>query len=269
MFLGTVDLFDFDYDQMRLFSRRALQILVQQGVTLDVLTTTVHGGGYGLDVGEAAQSLVLGFSEGLMKHAAGKVRKICFVDRGESVVRLISAAIGELGVGHRFETIQPPRTDEKRSFTSGDRLAAENWADAKRRADAMQTPKEHVFVAMPFSEQFEDVYEFGIYNPVRSCGYICEKVDETSFTGDILQRIRQRIENAKLVIADLTEARPNVYLEVGYAWGRNVPVVFVARKGESLHFDVSTHRCLFYHSIRQLARDLETLLRGLGQTPPD
>ena len=77
-----------------------------------------------------------------------------------------------------------------------------------------------VFVAMPFAEEFEDVYEFGIYEPVRKCGYICERVDETHFAGDILQRIKDRIQAAKFVLADLTGGRPNVYLEVGYAWGQ-------------------------------------------------
>ena len=66
-----------------------------------------------------------------------------------------------------------------------------------------------------------------------------------------------------MVIADLTEGRPNVYLEVGYAWGRGVPVIFVAKKGEKLHFDVSTHRCLFYGRFTQLAKELEELIRGI------
>jgi hypothetical protein len=54
-----------------------------------------------------------------------------------------------------------------------------------------------------------------------------------------------------------------VYLEVGYAWGRGVPVIFVAKKGEQLHFDVSTHRCIFYGRFSQFAKDLEKLIRGI------
>ena len=116
---------------------------------------------------------------------------------------------------------------------------------------------------MPFAEEFQDVYEFGIYGPARKCGYICERVDDASFAGDILQAIRTRIETASLVVAELTGARPNVYLEVGYAWGKGIPVVFVAKQGEPLHFDVQTHRCIYYRTIGQLARDLEGLLAGL------
>jgi hypothetical protein len=116
---------------------------------------------------------------------------------------------------------------------------------------------------MPFSEEFQNVYEYGIYPAVRNCSFICERVDETHFTGDVLCRIREGIEGASLVIADLTEGRPNVYLEVGYAWGRGVPVILVAKKGEQLHFDVSTHRCLFYGKFSQFVQDLEKLIRGV------
>ncbi len=119
---------------------------------------------------------------------------------------------------------------------------------------------------MPFSEEFQNVYEFGIYPAVRNCGFICERVDETHFAGDVLGRIRSGIEAADLVVADLTEGRPNVYLEVGYAWGRGVPVIFVARKGEKLHFDVSTHRCIFYGRFRDFASELEELIRGIEAT---
>lgn len=107
------------------------------------------------------------------------------------------------------------------------------------------------------------VREGQIYPAVRNCGFICERVDETHFTGDILARIRNGIETAAIVIADLSQGRPNVYLEVGYAWGRNKPVIFLARKGEEPHFDVRGHRCLFYGRFKDLAQDLEDLMRGL------
>ena len=76
-------------------------------------------------------------------------------------------------------------------------------------------------------------------------------------------RIISRISTAEFVVAELTGARGNVYLEVGFAWGRNIPVVTLAREGEKLHFDVSTHRCIFYRTIGQLAKELEKLVRGV------
>jgi hypothetical protein len=119
---------------------------------------------------------------------------------------------------------------------------------------------------MPFVEEFEDVYQFGIYSTVRRCGYICEKVDESVFAGNIVDRIMDGIRNARFVIADLTLEKPNVYLEVGYAWGMNKPVLLVAREGQRLHFDLSHHKCLFYKTIGKLAESLEkNVLEMFGQ----
>jgi hypothetical protein len=119
---------------------------------------------------------------------------------------------------------------------------------------------------MPFQEDFEDVYQFGIYNAVRRCGYVCEKVDETVFAGSIVDRITDGIKGADFIIADLTLERPNVYLEVGYAWGLNRPVILVAREGQRLHFDLSHHKCIFYRRIGKLAEELErAILKMFGR----
>jgi nucleoside 2-deoxyribosyltransferase len=80
-----------------------------------------------------------------------------------------------------------------------------------------------------------------------------------------MEWVRQRIESAALVVADLTTANPNVYLEVGYAWGRGLPTVLLCKDTADLKFDVRGQRCLIYKSIRQLevslTRELTTLLK--------
>ncbi len=124
--------------------------------------------------------------------------------------------------------------------------------------------KPRVFVAMPFSEEMGDVFYYGIQNPVRQLGYICERVDQEAFTGDILEQVKMRIENAEIVIADLTGSNPNVYLEVGYAWGKGRPTVLVANKKDDLKFDVRGQRCLKYQSIKDLEKLLTTELKNLG-----
>ena len=116
---------------------------------------------------------------------------------------------------------------------------------------------------MPFMEEFEDIYQFGIYSAVRRCGYVCEKVDESVFAGSIVDRITDGIRNAAFVVADLTLERPNVYLEVGYAWGLNLPVILVAKEGQRLHFDLSHHKCIFYRTIGKLSESLEKTIRDM------
>ncbi len=85
------------------------------------------------------------------------------------------------------------------------------------------------------------------------------------FEGLIIQRILARIASARVVVAELTGANPNVYLEVGYAWALKVPTVLVARSPDELRFDVKGHRCLMYGgSIRELEKLVTAELRSLG-----
>ena len=125
--------------------------------------------------------------------------------------------------------------------------------------------KPHAFVAMPFTRQMDDVYYFGIEAPVHAAGMLCERVDQASFTGHILDQIRERIETASVVIADLTGANPNVYLEVGYAWGKGRPTILLVQDVSDLRFDVKSQRCLVYDRIIDLARLLSTELQHLHQ----
>jgi hypothetical protein len=78
--------------------------------------------------------------------------------------------------------------------------------------------------------------------------------------------VRQRISSAKLVVADLSSANPNVYLEVGYAWGCRVPTVLLAKEVTDLKFDVKGQRCIVYKSIKHLEDALRNELRGLPAT---
>ena len=73
----------------------------------------------------------------------------------------------------------------------------------------------------------------------------------------MIEWVKTRIASAALVVADLSDANPNVYLEVGYAWGCGRPTVLVVRDTSQLKFDVRGQRCLVYKRIK----DLEALLR--------
>jgi hypothetical protein len=88
-------------------------------------------------------------------------------------------------------------------------------------------------------------------------------MDHVAFTGEIIGWLQQRIETSDIVIAELSGSNPNVYLEVGYAWGKRRPTILVAPKVEELAFDVQGHHCLIYNSIRDLDKQLTRELAGL------
>ncbi|MGZ9166811.1 MAG: hypothetical protein ACXW4U_16685, partial [Anaerolineales bacterium] len=120
-----------------------------------------------------------------------------------------------------------------------------------------------IFVAMPFDKKMDDIFHYGIRNAVNNAGFLCERVDEVVFTGDILDLIKRRIGKASLIIADLSMANANVYLEVGYAWGLGIPTMLIVQDAQELKFDVKGQKCIIYSGIRELEEKLSKELPGL------
>jgi hypothetical protein len=248
LFLGTPRLRKFRYAEMTQFTRQAIKIIADKRLPVRTLTTTVHGAGYGLDVAEALRALIFGFQQGLATSPLPQLEKIVFVERNTRRCELLQTLL------QGVEIVSAPHAAAPGQPTSAPATATLNVGTTPAAEPAK---KKVVFVAMPFTEEFEDVYQFGIYSTIRRCGYMCEKVDESAFAGSIVDRIMDGIRNAEFIVADLSQEKPNVYLEVGYAWGMNKPVILVAREGQRLHFDLSHHKCIFYKNIGKLAESLE------------
>lgn len=124
-------------------------------------------------------------------------------------------------------------------------------------------PKKRLFVAMPFSLEMEDRFFYGMQRAADETGFSCDRVDKDAFTGDILKRVKDGIDNSVAVVADLTTSNPNVYLEVGYAWGIQKPTILLIQDVNELCFDVRGQRCLKYSSIRSLEEVLTSELEAL------
>jgi hypothetical protein len=116
----------------------------------------------------------------------------------------------------------------------------------------------------PVAKEFDDRFHYGIQRAAETAGLLCERADLTSFVGDVLVWVRERIASAAFVVADLTTANPKMYLEIGYAWGREVPTVLLVSDMRDLRFDVRAQRCLVYDgSIRRLEELLTLELNAL------
>jgi hypothetical protein len=123
--------------------------------------------------------------------------------------------------------------------------------------------KPNIFVAMPFDETMDDIYHYGIQGAVNKAGFLCERADLSSFTGDVMEWVKKRISKATFLIADLSHANPNVYLEVGYAWGLNKPTILLVQNVSDLKFDIKSQRCLLYKKISELENKLCKELKNL------
>ena len=256
MFVGVAKLQAFRYREIREFSRRVLTALAAERPDARSVAMTLHGPGYGLDEAESFRAEVAGLVDAVTTDACpAALEAVTFVEQDEECFDVLEVVLDELAPGG---AIMADRCQHVRRLSAS---AAESFRSAGYRS----ADKPHVFVAMPFEKRMKDVYLYGIEKPVRELGFLCERADHAVFTGDVLQWVRERIETADLVIADLTGANPNVYLEVGYAWGCGKPTLLLADPAEKLRFDVQGHRCLVYDTISDLEEKLRAELKTLAR----
>jgi len=121
------------------------------------------------------------------------------------------------------------------------------------------------FIAMQFSDTYDDVYDDAIKPLVQEIGYEPVRVDEISQPGIILNDIWGQITESSVVIAEVTEPNPNVYYEIGVAHALGKPTILLAQRGTSLPFDLGPHRCIFYdNTIPGRGRLLDSLRSSLA-----
>jgi len=256
LFVGVPDLDDFGYREIREFSRRVLSALAGAAPETTTVVATLHGANYGLDEVEAFEAEIAGFVDAVRtKDMPPSLEKVTIVERNVGRAARLKEHLEELLPGGIVvESTRGPASEAQLERT--ERLRAAGYASKS---------KAHVFVAMPFKSEMDDHYHYGIQGAVRESGFLCERADLSAFTGDVMRWVQERIRTASLVVADLTEANPNVYLEVGYAWGCGIPTILLVNDTNHLKFDVRGQRCLVYKSIRDLEeslrKELQTLLR--------
>lgn len=133
----------------------------------------------------------------------------------------------------------------------------------KRRLRALRSKGPTVFAAMPFSREYDDTYFVAMSHAADETGATCTRVDQTEFSGDVVSEIRQLITESVAVIVDLSEARPNVLYEAGYAHALEKPAVHICSTPLSaLPFDVRNWNTIEY-SRGQTSRLREPLARRL------
>lgn len=249
---------EFTYSDARRFAADVLHKLKIQRAPARHVATTVHGPGYGLDEAAAFVSLVAGVLEALAAgDAPATLERFSIVERSperaEALADALQRRLSEVPYAQRIES------DERGVWRFRVGVASERDAGAGRR-DIELLKREpdllpRVFAAYPF--KLGDHFKFGIQQPAEAANLICEKTPDTVFTGDVVEHIKGQIRSAALVVALLTGGNQNVYLEVGYAWGRDIPTLLCIEKGEKPMFDLGSHKRIEYSSIEHLGDEMK------------
>lgn len=248
LFVGTRPKGEFSYSDCRQFGYKALGSVKSALTNASEVALTLHGTGYGLDEVECFDAEIAGLLDAIeSRDFPRSVRTVTFleIDPGRAA-----------RMRKRLVTLLGPES----TVNLGAEAASSVTRSTRETLRTVGESRAHAFVAMPFDESFSDVFHYGLANAVRANGLLCERIDKQAFVGDILQRLKDQIRGAKVVIADVTDANANVFLEVGFAWGHEVPTVFVCQEGAPLEFDIQGQRCIYYGSIRDLEEKLGTEL---------
>jgi hypothetical protein len=194
LFVGVVTLRAFNYEAIREFSERALTSLAQTTPTASHVALTLHGPGYGLDESEAFRSELAGLIDALeSRDCPNGLRCVTIVERNAERVRRLQ---------QQLSTLLPAGIVTNHEQDS--HLASQ--LEPLRTAGVNSQAKAHVFVAMPFAPEFDDRFHYGIQQAANSAGYLCERADLSSFTGDVIAWVKERIDTASLLVADLSMA---------------------------------------------------------------
>lgn len=102
------------------------------------------------------------------------------------------------------------------------------------------------FVISPFGEPFDTYFAHVIKPAVESCELYAIRGDSLYRPTTIVDDIWSGIQDAKLLIAELTGRNPNVFYELGLAHAISKPVILLAESIDDVPFDLRAIRVLLY-----------------------
>jgi hypothetical protein len=146
------------------------------------------------------------------------------------------------------------------------RAELENTKTRSSPPEATTSLDKLVFAAMPFAPQYEDVFFIAMRYAAEQAGAVCDRVDRREFQGNVVDEIQRLIRKSVAVFVDLSEAKPNVLYETGYAHALKKPCIHICSTTvEKLPFDVAQWKTTFYHpgQTHKLAKELAQRLKAI------
>lgn len=127
------------------------------------------------------------------------------------------------------------------------------------------------FIMMPIDSanpELEDIYD--VYKDCFSrFGINAVRADEIEHEDVITKRIIEEIKTSQFLVGDLTNERPSVYYEIGYAHSLGRTVILYRKKDTSIHFDLAGYNCPEYKNMKELKILLLKRLEDITNRKPE
>lgn len=133
-----------------------------------------------------------------------------------------------------------------------------------------------IFVIMPFSAtstcteaEWTEIFE-NIFRPsAEEAGYSCERVTPT--TGSLTASIIEKLHNAPIVLADITDRNPNVFYELGIRHALSKRTIVTTQDGLHVPSDLKGYWYLTYGirpaEVSNFKRSMAKLVRQIEADP--
>jgi len=249
LFVGTRQARLFDYQDVQELARRTLEILAEQAPQTQHLAMTMHGAGSGLDETQALIAQLNGYLGAFEARTyPPALERITIVEMNQPRLARLRVALEASFNG----------LDYVRREDDGWRYDLQQAGDDSGAGAVPEKPHAYVILA----DEPGDTFYYGIQQPIHANGLLCEPGPPGLLEDpELMQKAQQQISGATVVVADLTEADARVHLQLGYAWGRERPVIMVAKAGAPLSFPAPD--CLRYETIHHLETQLYATLSDL------
>lgn len=127
-----------------------------------------------------------------------------------------------------------------------------------------------VFVLTDIGKESDQRYREAIEPACNAAGARCVRAAELVFHGQVIQEIYSQIARSDAVIADVAQAPPNVWYELGLAHSLGKSTLLVAQDRNRIPFDLSSFRVLFLSDdVSHFKSELTTALVSLLEQPKD
>ncbi len=163
----------------------------------------------------------------------------------QGLVDLLSAMVQHRSTSQTREVARDVRSPSSETLTFG-KLPGTKESKPRLVPRAIASTLS-IFAAMPFASEYDDTYFIAMAHAADSIGAVCQRVDQEDFEGDIVGEIEKLIRQSVAVIADLSESKPNVLYETGFAHALGRPTIHISSTPlDQLPFDVRNWSTIVY-----------------------
>jgi len=156
-----------------------------------------------------------------------------------------------------LKTIQKEDKDEIESEISDEKISQKSILNScpfngKPCVFKIDLDNKIVFIGMPFSYNFMDVYNFGLKFVLEELNLMAWRADEVISTGPIFCKICRGIKQCRFAIIDISDTNPNVMFELGMASASGKRVILIKNHEYKVPSDLAGFEYVEYRNISEL-----------------